>query len=286
MCLSCPTHGEVLAVARRCPFYPSSSLGDVQWAIVEPLLPAPRYLAGKGGRPEKHARRLVLDAIFYVVRGGIAWRQLPSDFPPAKTVYDFFRRWAQNGTWQRIHDALRDQARLRHGRNALPTAAIIDSQTVRGADTVHNATAGYDAGKKTKGRKRHIATDTLGLLLAVVITSAAVQDSNGAHQLLAALRANFSTISHVWADGGYAGRLIKWARKVLTLTVQVVKRTDQKTGFTVLPRRWVVERTFGWITKHRRCVRDYETLPHHHKNMVYIAMIMTMSRHLSQAGEQ
>jgi transposase len=260
-------------------------MSDTQWAVLRPLLPLPGYLAGKGGRPEKHPRRVILDAIFYLARGGVAWRQLPADFPPAMTVYDFFRRWSKNGTWQRIHDALRDLVRLHAGRDPLPTAAIIDSQTVRGADTVHNATAGYDAGKKTKGRKRHIAVDTLGLLLAVVITSAAVQDNNGAHQLLAALRANFSTITYVWADGGYAGRLIRWARKVLTLTVHVVKRSDKKTGFTVLPRRWVVERTFGWITKHRRCVRDYETLPEHHKTMIHIAMIMTMSRRLARTGD-
>jgi transposase len=227
----------------------------------------------------------VLDAIFYVVRGGIAWRQMPSDFPPATTVYDIFRRWAKTETWQRIHDALRDLVRVRAGRNPLPTAAIVDSQTVRGADTVPTASAGYDAGKKTKGRKRHIATDTLGLLLAVVVTGANIQDRDGAHRLLVALRARFSTVSYLWVDGGYAGRLVVWAHKVLSMTLEVVKRTDKTAGFLVLPRRWVVERTFGWITKHRRCVRDYETLPEHHEAMVYIAMIMTMSRRLARTED-
>lgn len=257
-----------------------------QWALLEPLLPPAGNTAGKGGRPEKHSRRLVLDAIFYVARGGISWAQLPSDFPPAKTVYDIFRRWSKAGVWHRIHDALRDRVRVRAGRNATPSAALVDSQTVRGADTVPSASAGYDAGKKTKGRKRHIATDTLGLLLVVVVTSAAIQDRDGAHRLLAALRSRWSTVSHVWADGGYAGRLLPWAKRVLGLTVEVVKRTDKVVGFRVLPRRWVVERTFGWITKHRRCVRDYETLPAHHEAMIHIAMIMTMSRRLARTESQ
>ena len=281
LCSSCPAHGES-SVLSKCPFYPSSSLTDAEWEVLEPLLPPPGNTAGKGGRPEKHPRRLLLDAIFYVVRGGIAWRALPSDFPPATTVYDNFSRWTKNGAWQRIHDALRDQVRVRAGRKPSPTAVIIDSQTVRGADTVPNTSAGYDAGKKTKGRKRHIATDTMGLLLAVVVTSADIQDRDGAHRLLAALRARFSTVSLVWADGGYAGRLVTWALQVLTLTVQIVKRSDDTKGFVVLPRRWVVERTFGWITKHRRCIRDYETLPQNHEAMVHIAMIRTMTRRLAR----
>jgi transposase len=284
-CMSCPAHGESIGPPSACPFYPSSSVTDLQWAVLEPLLPPPGNTAGRGGRPEKHPRRMVLDAIFYVARGGIAWRQMPSDFPPAMTVYDVFRRWVRTGAWQQVHDALRDLVRLRAGRNPLPTAAIIDSQTVRGADTVPTASAGYDAGKKTKGRKRHIAVDTLGLVLTIVVTAAHIQDRDGAHRLLVALRAHFSTISHIWADGGYAGRLLPWAQKVLALTVEVVKRTDKIAGFLVLPRRWVVERTFGWITKHRRCVRDYETLPEHHEAMIHIAMIMTMSRRLAHTGD-
>lgn len=281
-CLSCPAHGESVTGPPPCPFYPSSSMTDAQWAVVEPLLPPPGNAAGNGGRPEKHPRRIVLDAIFYLARGGIAWRQLPSDFPPAMTVYDLFCRWVKAGVFQRVHDALRDRLRVRAGRRPVPTAAIIDSQTVRGADTVSSGTCGYDAGKKTKGRKRHIATDTLGLVLTVVVTGANIQDRDGAHRLLAELRARFCTISHIWADGGYAGRLVRWAHTVLSLTVEIVKRTDDTPGFRILPRRWVVERTFGWITKHRRCIRDYETLPEHHKAMVHIAMINTMSRRLSR----
>jgi transposase len=265
-----------------CGFYPSSSLTDAQWAIIEPLLPAPGNTAGRGGRPEKHPRRLVLDAIFYLVRGGIAWRQLPVGFPPPTTVYDRFRAWAKAGVWQAIHDALRDLVRVYEGRDPQPTAAIIDSQSVRGADTVPRASRGYDAGKKINGTKRHLAVDTGGLLLAVIVTMAGLQDRDVAHRLLAGLRERFTTITLVWADAGYAGRLLVWARNVLHLTVQIVKRTEP--GFVVLPRRWVVERTFAWISKHRRCVRDYETKPGHHEAMIYIAMIMTMSRRLARTG--
>ncbi|WP_374103523.1 IS5 family transposase [Rhodococcus sp. MH15] len=180
--------------------------------------------------------------------------------------------------------ALRDRARVQGGRHPLPSAAIVDSQSVQGADTVARSSRGYDAGKKINGRKRHIAVDTNGLLLAVVVTMAGIQDRDGAIRLLAALRARFSTISLVWADGGYAGRLIDWSKRVVSLTVQVVKRTDDVKGFKVLPRRWVVERTFAWICKHRRCVRDYETRPDHHEAMVYIAMIATMSRRLARTA--
>jgi len=153
---------------------------------------------------------------------------------------------------------------------------------VRGADTVPTASRGYDAGKKVNGRKRHIAVDTNGLLLTVVVTLAAIQDRDAGLRLLGALRARFSTISLVWADAGYAGRLVTWAGTVLHLVVEIVKRCDDLTGFHVLPRRWVVERTFAWISKRRRCVRDYETLPEHHEAMVHIAMIMTMSRRLAR----
>jgi transposase len=177
-CLSCPTHRGA-AERAACGFYPSSSMTDAQWALLEPLLPPPGNTAGRGGRPEKHPRRRVLDAIFYVVRGGIAWAALPAEFPPAKTVYGIFRRWAAAGVWARIHDALRDRARLRAGRQPAPTAAVIDSASIRGADTVPARSRGYDAGKRVNGRKRHLAVDTAGLLLAVVVTVAGIQDRDG-----------------------------------------------------------------------------------------------------------
>lgn len=282
VCVSCPAHPAGVSTPPACGFYPSSSMTDAQWAIIEPLLPAPGNTAGRGGRPEKHSRRLVLDAIFYLVRGGIAWRQLPVGFPPPTTVYDRFRAWAKTGVWQAVHDALRDLVRVYEGRDPLPTAAIIDSQSVRGADTVPRSGRGYDAGKKINGTKRHIAVDTGGLLLAVIVTMAGLQDRDAGHRLLARLRERFTTITLVWADAGYAGRMLVWARNVLHLTVQIVKRSEP--GFVVLPRRWVVERTFAWISKHRRCVRDYETKPDHHEAMIHIAMIMVMSRRLARTG--
>ncbi len=159
---------------------------------------------------------------------------------------------------------------------------MIDSASVRAADTVPARSRGYDAGKRVNGRKRHLAVDTGGLLLAVVVTIAGLQDRDAACRLLAALRARCSSISLIWADGGYAGRLVTWAQAVLGFAVTIVKRTDDLTGFRVIPRRWVVERTLAWISKHRRCVRDYETLPEHAEAMVYIAMIMTMSRRLAR----
>ncbi|HET9565515.1 MAG TPA: IS5 family transposase [Mycobacterium sp.] len=218
---------------------------DAEWAILEPLLPAPGSTAGRGGRPEKHCRRVIVDAILYIVRGGIAWRQLPVEFPPAGTVYAVFARWARGGAWRRILDALRDRLRVRAGRDRCPTAAIIDSQTVPAADTVPRSSRGWDGAKRTNGVKRHIAVEVNGLLLAVVVTAASIQDRDAAHRLLAALRGSFSTIRLVWADGGYPGRLLIWAKDVLTLTMQIIKRIPGAAGFHVRPRIWVVERSFA-----------------------------------------
>ena len=183
-CPSCPPHA---ARGHGCAVY-SSSVTDAQWAILEPLLPAPGSTAGRGGRPEKHCRRAIVDAILYIVRGGIAWRQLPVEFPPAATVYAVFARWARGGAWQRILDALRDRLRVRAGRDRCPTAAIIDSQTVPAADTVPRSSRGWDGGTRTNGVKRHLAVDVNGLLLTVVVTAASIPDRDAAHRLLAALR--------------------------------------------------------------------------------------------------
>jgi len=201
-CPSCPPHA---AGGHGCAVY-SSSVTDAEWAILEPLLPAPGSTAGRGGRPEKHCRRVIVDAIMYIVRGGIAWRQLPVEFPPAATVYAVFARWARSGAWQRILDALRDRLRVRAGRDRCPTAAIIDSQTVPAADTVPRSSRGCDGAKRPNGVKRHLAVEVNGLLLIVVVTAASIPDRDAAHRLLAALRGSFSTIGLVWADGGYLGR--------------------------------------------------------------------------------
>jgi transposase len=260
----------------------SSSVTDAEWAILEPLLPAPGSTAGRGGRPEKDCRRVIVAAILYIVRGGIGWRQLPVEVPPAGTVSAVFARWARGGAWQRILDALRDRLRVRAGRDRCPTAAIIDSQTVPAADTVPRSSRGCDGGKRTNGVKRHLAVDVNGLLLTVVVTAASIPDRDAAHRLLAARRGSFSTIGLVWADGGYPGRLLIWAKDVLTLALQIIKRIPRAAGFHVRPRIWVVERSFAWINKHRRCGRDYQTRPDHHQAMVHLAMITTMTRRLAR----
>jgi transposase len=207
---------------------------------------------------------------------------LPADFPPWSTVYNYFAAWEAAGVTQDVLDDLRDRVRLREGRTTEPSAAVIDSQSMKAAETVGRASRGYDAGKKINGRKRHIAVDTLGLLLCVLVTAASVQDRDGARPLLQMLAASCQRIQLIWADGGYAGKLVAWAHTGLRLVLQIVKRSDDATGFQVLPRRWVVERTLAWITGHRRCVRDYERLPAHHEAMVRWTMIRITSRRLTK----
>ncbi|EWM13697.1 IS5 family transposase [Kutzneria sp. 744] len=266
---------------RRQRRYPSD-VTDAQWALLDPLLPDPAWLAGRGGRQEKHCRRVIVDAIVYLVDNGIKWRALPADFPPWPTVYKRFAIWEKAGATQRILDGLRDRARLAGGRAAAPSAAVIDSQSVRAAATVGRATRGWDAGKKVNGRKRPIVVDTVGFLLAVLVTPASIQDRVAARALLLRLRTTVGDrLRLVWADGGYTGTLVDWARRTLGVVVAIVKRPDLP-RFTVLPRRWVVERTLSWIVGHRRCVRDYERLPHHHEAMVRWAMIRITSRRLTQ----
>jgi transposase len=270
----CGTAGRV----RR---YPSDTT-DAQWALIDRLLPEPAWLAGVGGRPEVHCRREIVDAIFYVVDNGNKWRALPADFPPWSTVYNYLAAWEKAGVPQDVLDGLRDRLRRAEGRAAQPSAAIIDSASVKAAETVGKPTRGYDAGKKINGRKRHIIVDTLGLLLFVLVTAASVQDRDGARPVLESLTRWCRRVRLVWADGGYAGKLVDWAKPSLNLTLQIVKRSDDATGFVVLPRRWVVERTLAWICRHRRCARDYERLPQHHETMDRWSMIRITSRRLSK----
>jgi transposase len=267
----------------RGPRYPSDAT-DAEWELLGPQARAVMadLRRSPGGRPMDHDLRAVLDAIRYVTRYGIEWRALPVDFPPWEAVYAFFERWSARGLPQGLADRLRGRLRVAYGRADLPTAGSIDSQSVKAADTVGAASRGFDAGKKINGRKRHIAVDTLGLVLTVMVTAASVQDRDGAHRLLALLRERYSTITLVWADGGYAGRLVSWAHTVLALTVTIVKRSEDTTGFVVLPRRWVVERTFGWLLRYRRLVRDYERRPEHHEAMVLWATIAIMTRQLAR----
>lgn len=271
----CGCHG-------RTPSYPSD-LCDDQWAVLEgEARMVMTELVTATGRPMVHDLRAMLDAINYVIRYGIEWRALPIDFPPYEAVYAFFLRWSRRGLPEALAGRLRGRLRTNAGRGELPTAGCIDSQTVKAAETVGAAACGYDAGKKTRGQKRHLAVDTLGLVLCVIVTAASIQDRDGAHPLLARLREKFSTITLVWADGGYAGRLLPWAHDVLRLAVTIVKRCDDVKGFVVLPRRWVVERTFGWLTRYRRLVRIYERKPGHHEAMLWWAAVHQMTRRLTR----
>jgi transposase len=250
---------------------------DEQWAVIEPLLPQVK----KGGRPEKHARRAVLDAILYVVRTGCSWRQLPADFPPWQTVYWYFIRWEQGKVTEKILPVVREQVRLQEGRGPEPSAGLIDSQSVKGADTVGRDTRGYDAGKKINGRKRFIVTDTLGLLLTVVVVTAGVQDRDGAKPVL--LDTYLRTpVRFVFADGAFAGRLLDWTQNILATTLHIVRKPADQRGFAVIPRRWAVERTFAWLTAHRRLARDYERDPAVSEAMIRWAAINTMTRRLAR----
>jgi transposase len=277
-CRCCPRGVSRSSRGRRYP----SDMSEAEWAVCEPLLPAPAWLAGRGGRPASRCMRDIVNAIRYLTHNGPVWRALPADFPPAGTVYWWADKWQGDGSAARMHDDLRERIRLAAGRTAQPTAAVIDSQSVKGSEMIARPQRGYDAGKKINGTKRHLAVDTIGLLLTVLVTAASMQDRDAARPLLWNLRRAFPTIKLAWADGGYAGNLVTWAKTRLRLTLQIVKRPDDLHTFQVLPRRWVVERTLSWITRHRRTVRDYERLPAHHETYVYWAMIIVMTRRLAR----
>jgi transposase len=267
--------------AGRIRRYPSDTT-DAEWALIEPLLPVLACRRPLGGRPEKHSRRDIVDAIRYITDNGVKWRALPADFPPWKTVNGFFTRWQAVGVVEHIRDRLREQVRVRAGREPQPSAGAIDSQTVRAADTVGAATRGYDGGKKVNGRKRHIAVDTMGLLLVVMVTAANLQDRPAARLLLSKLRSVQAGIRKIWADGGYSGTLVDWAKTTLNITVEIVKKIVGQSTFIVLPRRWVAERTFSWITQARRNVRDYERKPEHSEAFINWSMITMMTRRLTR----
>lgn len=267
----------------RMPVY-DSDMTDAQWAVVRDAMPTPAWMEGRGGQPEGYCHRQMIDAVFYVTDNGIKWRAMPVDFPPWDRVYAFSRRWRKGDLAKELHDRLRDKVRIAEGREVEPTAGIIDSQSVKGAATVPAASRGYDGGKKINGRKRHVITDCLGLILVVMVSAASVTDRQAAEVLLPRLRARFRKISLVWADGGYTGRLVTWAKKKLQLTLQIVKRSDDVEGFVVLPRRWVVERTLGWLMRSRRLVRDFETLPESSEAFIYWSQTMLMSRRLARSS--
>ena len=270
----------------RVPCYPTD-MTDAQWTVLEPLLPVMLCLTLIGGRPEKHSRRTIIDALFYMVDNGIKWRAMPGDYPPWRTVYGYSTRWGADKVTHQLVDALRTQIRVAAGRNPQPSAGIIDSQSVAESaeGIVPAATSGYDGHKKVNGRKRHLLADTLGLLIAVVITAANVQDRDAAAQLLLRARARGIRLGCVFTDSAYHGPWTEWAEKKLGTIIEIVKRNDDTSQFIVVPRRWVVERTNAWTSRRRRCARGYERLTSQDVVMVHLAHILIMTRRLASLNQ-
>lgn len=256
----------------------ASDTMDEEWALIAPHLPAPAHR----GRPRTTDLRAVVNAIFYIAQSGCQWRMVPKEFPPYTTVQRYFYRWRDDGTWQRMNHTLVMLAREAEGREASPSAGVIDSQSVK--TTEAGGPRGFDAGKKINGRKRHILTDTLGHLIAAIVHPADIQDRDGAPALLRSMRKAFPWLRHLFADAAYAGAKFDAALAQLGhWTIEIVKRAEAAKGFTLLPRRWVVERTHAWLNRNRRLAKDFEATIASALAWLMIASVKLLSRRLARA---